>query len=386
MASGTIPGKISNTSRSGDYTFWVEWKSSRISGTNSSSVTATAYVKSNGGWDSDTVNSNWTQTITINGSKASRDIRVNIKRDKTRVTLISHTVTVKHDNDGSKTITISANCKLGSTNYSSFPYSPGTGTASESVDLDKIPRVPPTAASITFSANPIPHTSTCKVGASGGNWGDAGKGTYTFEYRKKGATSWTQLYKGGTSSASFTPSGKGGTYGTVFEFRVILTNAINQTATSGVKSLTCAPQPAAPKSLAAAPRPIKRNETVRLTWAAGASGDKSYQVRVRYYNGSSWSGYQSIGNTTSTSFSHTPSSLYTLSPKGKLEYSVRAQDKYSRDTGYTAIEVGIRGGLMPVKVNGAWNTDAQAKVKTDGTWTDADSIYVKAGGAWKSQI
>ena len=379
MASGKITGTPKGSS-SGLYNLWIEWSSKNPPGVNYSNVTAKMYVQRNDGYAGSMYSySSNPKSITVNGTKKSAPGAIDTRNNVKELLIASDTIKVNHNADGTKKITISGS-------FSSDVPNLSGGTVSGTATLDKIPRVPPTAASITFSANPIPHTSTCKVGASGGNWGDAGKGTYTFQYRKKGATSWTQLYQGGTSSVSFTPSGKGGTYGTVFEFRVILTNAINQTATSGVKSLTCAPQPAAPKSLAAAPRPIKRNETVRLTWAAGASGDKSYQVRVRYYNGSSWSDYQSIGNTTSTSFSHTPSSLYTLSPKGKLEYSVRAQDKYSRDTGYTAIEVGIRGGLMPVKVNGAWNTDAQAKVKTDGTWTDADSIYVKAGGAWKSQI
>ena len=377
MASGKITGTTSL--HSADYTFWIDWTSTANKSDNNSTVKATAYVKSNGGWDSDTVNSNWEQTITINGNQASKKIRVNIAKGAT-VTLISHTVTVPHNKDGTKTITISANCKLGSASYS-----PGTGTASGSAKLDKIPRVPPSAPTVTFSANPIAHTSTCKVGASGGSWGDGGKGSYTFQYRKKGSSSWNQLYKGTSSSASFKPSSYDGTYGSVFEFRVIITNGIDQTATSAVKSLTCAPQTVAPKSLKASPNPIKKKESVELTWSAGASGDKSYQARVRYHNGSSWSDYQSLGTTTSLSLTHTPSSDYTLSPRGTLEYSVRALDKYGRYTSYTTVSVKIQGGLMPIKVNGAWKNDAQAKIKVNSAWKDVDSIYVKVGSSWKAQ-
>lgn len=134
MASGRINGSVSKNSSG--YEFYLTWSSKSNVSDNTSSVTATAYARAkSSAWASDTVNSNFTQKITINGKSSSKNVRVNIKRDTEPVKLFSYTTTVPHNSDGTKSITISANCKLGTASYS-----PGTGTASGTAKLDTIPR------------------------------------------------------------------------------------------------------------------------------------------------------------------------------------------------------------------------------------------------------
>ncbi len=130
MASGVIKGSFSGTSQSNVYP-QIEWSSTKNIAANSSSVTAILYfVKVNSGWYP------WnaygvSTTISINGSGGTATRTFDL-RNQSKQEIWRRTVTVKHDDNGSKKINIGASGQTG-LNLGSYNFS-GVAT------LDTIPR------------------------------------------------------------------------------------------------------------------------------------------------------------------------------------------------------------------------------------------------------
>lgn len=127
----TIPGSVSQ--RSDSYSFYIEWSESDIDiANNTSKVTATAYIScsKHNAWQS-----GLGQKLVIDGTEFTETISVDLDPGVT-VTLVSGSKTITHDSDGSKSITISADCDL--------PYGdswgPDWGSASGTAVLTTIPR------------------------------------------------------------------------------------------------------------------------------------------------------------------------------------------------------------------------------------------------------
>ena len=126
MASGTITGSTSNSYIDAK----IVWSSSANTSANQSTVTAALYYKRNNtGY---TTSGTGTFSITINGTKASATKTITIT-ESAWVKVVENTVTVSHNSDGTKSITISASGGLPDTSLSSTNVS-GTAT------LDTIPR------------------------------------------------------------------------------------------------------------------------------------------------------------------------------------------------------------------------------------------------------
>lgn len=144
MASGTISGTTSS-----QYCICkTEWSSEPNIENNTSIVTAKLYYKRTNSYT--TYGEDWAFTIDISGKKTSVSNKsLTIKQDW--VLALTATATVEHDDDGSKTIIISATGGNSDTSVSSTSCS---GTAS----LDKIAR----ASSIT-SASDVTLGNNCNV-------------------------------------------------------------------------------------------------------------------------------------------------------------------------------------------------------------------------------
>ena len=126
MASGIINGSTGNQYIDAK----IEWSSSANNTANTSTVTAALYYKRNNtGY---TTSGTGTFSITINGAKTSATKILNIT-ESAWVKAVEATVTVSHNSDGSKAITISASGSIPDTSLSSTSVS-GTAT------LDTIPR------------------------------------------------------------------------------------------------------------------------------------------------------------------------------------------------------------------------------------------------------
>lgn len=144
MASGTITGYTDNQYIDAK----IVWSSSTQVSSNQSTVTATLYYKRNNtGY---TTSGTGTFTITINGALHS-EAKYLVITENDWVAAVSHTVTVNHASDGSKSIQISASGDIPATSLS---YTVVSGTAV----LDTIPR----ASAIASASNTV-LGSVCSV-------------------------------------------------------------------------------------------------------------------------------------------------------------------------------------------------------------------------------
>lgn len=112
--SGNIEKKIAGNSYGGYY-IGVDWKvNSQSTANNSSNVTATVYIRSTG--NGFTINSSTSKsiTVTINGTKYSGTNTIGISTN-TKKNLLSKTIDVKHNSDGTKTCSFACSVQIGFT-------------------------------------------------------------------------------------------------------------------------------------------------------------------------------------------------------------------------------------------------------------------------------
>ena len=191
MASGTINLNNSSQTSGGGYLMGkIEWSSTTDNESNKSSVTAKLYVKkaSSTGTITDPTTGNWDCSLTINGSNTSKLVSASVTADW--VLVLTSTVSVPHNNDGSSSITIEASI-----------YGP-SGTAYSGLK---------TSGKRTATLDTIPRAST--IGATDANIGSTSMIAVS---RKSSGYTHSISYKFGTLSGYVTESG--GTSGTESKF------------------------------------------------------------------------------------------------------------------------------------------------------------------------
>lgn len=143
MASGIINLNNSSQTPGGGYLMGkLEWSSASDTASNRSSVTANLYVKkaSTTGIINVPTTGHWDCSLTINGSNISQSVSASITADW--VLMLTLTVPVAHNSDGTKSIAISASAY----GPSGTSYSVLQTSGSDTAVLDNIPR----ASSLTF--------------------------------------------------------------------------------------------------------------------------------------------------------------------------------------------------------------------------------------------
>lgn len=181
MASGTITGSTSNKYIDSK----IEWSSTTSIANNSSSITAILYYRRNNSWSGTPTSGTGTFEITIDGQKGSTTVGFTISNGGAWVQAVAVTKTVLHNNDGSRSITISAS---GSISVASLTSSYG-GTAT----LDNIPR----QATMTSAAN----------------FNDESNPSFTFTNPANAPLEcWLEPNPNSNHLCIRTPSGTGGTY------------------------------------------------------------------------------------------------------------------------------------------------------------------------------
>ncbi len=368
MASGTINGTTSL--HSGDYTFWIAWSSEKNTIQNKSTVTATAYVKSNGSYASDTVNSQWRQEITINGNTASKNIRVNIPSGGT-ITLISHTVTVDHNGDGTKSITISSTCKLGSASYS-----PGTGTASKSVTLDSIDRTAPT---ITLQEGSVT-TSSITVTAKGNTTCDE------WWYSTNNGSTWTKYSDLTGVQASKTISGLSPS--TTYSLKARARKKSNQVygVSQPLSVRTKDAVPGAPTACTAKVGNDSVNysvgDTITIAWSGATGTVTGYEIQYAFTSPGStaWSSWTAWTTATGTSVTDQSSRLAGV----QIKYRVRALNGSYASAWKESNALTVRGG-MRFNAGGTWK-HGTVWINVAGVWKRARCVWRNVGGTWKRSI
>lgn len=184
-----INGSVSRNSDS--YSFYIDWSETIPSdyiSTNKTTVTATAYIycSAHTAWAS-----NLLQKLIIDGTTFTDTKTVNLSSGVT-VTLVSGSKEITHNADGSKSITISADCDL--------PYGdgwgPDSGTASGTATLTTIPRYATSVQSLNSKTS-----SSIKM-----NWSSDSTIDYVW-YSKNGGSSWTAVGSVNSTSGNYTISG-----------------------------------------------------------------------------------------------------------------------------------------------------------------------------------
>lgn len=130
MAGGTINGSVANRGES--YSYYINWQAESDIASNSSLVRAWAYIAC---YAHSSNQNNCGQNLYINGVHFTSNKNISLSSGVT-VELIYGETRVYHNNDGSKSINISAN---GTLPYGSG-WGPSSGSASGDVWLDTIPR------------------------------------------------------------------------------------------------------------------------------------------------------------------------------------------------------------------------------------------------------
>ena len=129
MASGTIEKKFHGGS-TGGYYFGIDWSATANASTNSSSVTAKVFIRSSGSGYTISSSASKNITLSINGTSYSGTATVGIGANTKKV-LLTKTVTVAHNSDGTKTCAFSCSGVLGltlsGTYYGTVSHS-GSGT------------------------------------------------------------------------------------------------------------------------------------------------------------------------------------------------------------------------------------------------------------------
>lgn len=156
--SGKI--NLSVTSLGNAISGWIEWTESNIDpSANTSKVTAKLVYRNSSGYS--TYSDESTFYLTVNGSKATKTNGYNLAAGGT-YTVLTNTVTVAHNADGSKSITISGGGAL--TGTQGLSASSGSGTAA----LTAIPRA--SVPTVSQSAIDMGQTVRVKTNAKNGNF------------------------------------------------------------------------------------------------------------------------------------------------------------------------------------------------------------------------
>lgn len=154
MASNTI--SFPQSSSSGKYIIGkIEWTSTANNSANTSDVTCKLYIRKGDTTQKLTIptEGTWSYRLTINGSEVSGNVTASVL--ESWVLIYTRTVNgISHDNDGSKSITISGSISAPSGTSFAGHTTSGTGTAT----FDKIPR----ASSISSVGN-VTLGSACNV-------------------------------------------------------------------------------------------------------------------------------------------------------------------------------------------------------------------------------
>lgn len=131
MASGTIYGSVG--ARGDSYSYYIDWAEDNIDvNSNTSRVKAWVHISCS---NHSAYQNNCPQNLYINGVQFSSNVNINLSPGVNVELLYGETV-ITHNDDGTKTINISANGTLPYGNG----WGPSSGSASADVNLDTIPR------------------------------------------------------------------------------------------------------------------------------------------------------------------------------------------------------------------------------------------------------
>lgn len=374
MASGNFSSRSVN-----GLSLYVAWSSTDNISANTSSVTAKVYVKSYGLRGSALSDS----YITINGNKKNWAYSFNIDNTSvlqtTKVT--EYTVTVPHNSDGTKSITIKANMEFNGTYGGTYV---SDLTASKSVTLGTIPRssalsIPSsvnTGSSLTSTITPSSSTFKHKIrfeidGSSKYTSGWIAKGTTSFAYTiphswlpkttstKMKVFLYTYLDSANNDSDYIARIYKEITVNVPSSIKPTV-SSVSTTLVSGLNN-----------------KYVQGKSKIKLVASASAGSGSSISSYV--FKGANISG--SSGTYNSTSNTRTSSTIQT---SGAVQYKVAAKDARGRISDYKTVSVNVYEYAAPqINSISAQRCNASGVLDNNGTYAKIviKTSYTSVDGA-----
>ena len=361
MASGRI--NLSVTGDYGNVTGWIEWSESSINTANNTSV-VTAILYYANAWSTDTLSDTASPPfyLTINGNRAEKSGGATIPAYSTRKEVFRHSVTVTHDTDGDKSITISGGGGLSGTQ--DLRNSSGSGTAV----LTTIPRA--TQPSVNKASAEIGSTVTISLPRADpafthGLWYRIGSGEYV------------NLARGDITSYAWTlPWELCQQITTAASAQVIfLCETYNGSTLVGSKNATMTVTvPASVKPAAAMTVEIVNDNATLAQWGVAVKGYSKLRYAitgdVSGDYGATISAYQFQGN--GETLTARTGTTKTLSAAGEMTALSRVQDSRGRWSDTTAATVTVYDYAIPtIKSSHAYRCDSEGTAKSNGTYLSA---------------
>ena len=341
MASGNFSSK----SYSG-LCLYVEWSSTSNINSNTSSVTAKVYVKSYGLRASALSDS----YVTINGNKKSWTHTFNISDTSILQTtkVAEYTVSVPHNSDGTKSITIKANMEFNGTYGGTYI---SDLTASKTVTLDTIPRsssfsIPSSVntgssltATITPSSSTFKHKIRLEIGGTTKHTSSfIAAGTTSYSYTIP--HSWLPSSTSETMTVYLYTYTSSATEDTDYIARISKTITVNvpSSVKPSISELT------ASVSSGLSGKYIQGKSKVKLTASASAGSGSSISSYI--FKGTNINGSSSSYTVSSTNTSYTKTSS-TIQTSGTLTYKVAVTDKRGRTSDYSTVSITVYSYAAP---------------------------------------
>lgn len=352
-------GNFSSTSYNG-FSLYVEWSSTSNINANSSNVTARVYVKSYG-LRATALSDSY---IIINGNKKNWTHTFNIANTSTLQTthVTDYTVTVPHNSDGTKSITIKANMEFNGTYGGTYI---SDLTASKTVTLDTIPRS--SSFSIPSSINTgsslsiaiTPSSSSFKHKVSFEIDGDT-KSTSSFIAAGTTSYSYTIPHSWLPSSTSKTMKVYLYTYTGNGDYLAYTSKNTTVNVPSSIKPTVSSVTSTIVDGLSGKYVQGKSKVTLTATASAGSGSSISSYI-FRGYNI-----YGSSSSYTGTSNTHTSSAIQT---SGTVQYEVAAKDTRGRISDYQSVSINVFSYAAPqVTSISAQRCLQDGTVSNDGTY------------------
>ena len=374
MASGSF----SSSSYNG-LSLYVEWSSAKNISANTSSVTATVYVKSYGLRASALSDS----YIIINGDKKNWTKTFNIADTSILQTTeaITYTVDVPHNTDGTKSITIKANMEFNGTYGGTYV---SDITASKTVNLDTIPRsssfsIPSsvnTGSSLDISITPSSSSFKHKVrfeidSTTKYTSGFIAAGTNSYSYTIP--HSWLPSSTSATMTVYLYTYTGSATSDTDYIARISKTITVN--VPSSVKPSVSSVETTLIDGLGG--KYVQGKSKIKLVATATAGSGStinSYIFKGTNIYGTS-SSYTGVGNTKTSSI---------IQSSGTIQYKVAAKDTRGRISDYYTVSINVYAYAAPqITYISAQRCLSDGTINNDGTYAKVTikSSYVSIDGA-----
>lgn len=367
MASGSFSSSSIN-----GLSLYVEWSSAKNVSANTSSVTARLYVKSYG-FRATALSGSY---LTINGSKKSWTKTFSIADTSTLKTtqVTEYTVTVPHNSDGTKSITIKANMELNGTYGGTYI---SDLTVSKSVKLDTIPRsssfsVPSsvnTGSKLAITITPSNSSFRHKIGLN-----IDGARKYTSDYIAAGTTSYSY-----TIPHSWLPKATSKTM-TVYlytypssgdDYIARTSKTITVNVPSSIKPSVSSIEASVSSGLSG--KYVQGKSKVKLVATATAGSGSTISSYI--FKGANISGTSSSYTVSSTATSYTRTSS-AIQSSGTLTYKVAVKDARGRISDYKSVSIKVYAYAAPqITSISAQRCLADGTLNNDGTYA---KVTVKA--------